>query len=245
MGKLTVLGAGDAFASGGKYCTSFFVEATGKRTLLDCGATAFVRYKQLGLQAKDLDMVVLTHFHGDHYGGLPFFVISAKVEHAREKPLLIVGPKGVREKVYQLQEAMYPGTGALLDELPFAFREYGEDWDEYLEGIEISAFPVNHSPPSNPHGVRLRWNDKIFSFSGDTEWSDNLPLLAEDSEIMICECNNLDQESPGHLSYQTLLSKKEFLPAKRLLLSHMGTKMLAAEDLEFEILQDGQVIDLW
>ncbi|MDW3191240.1 MAG: MBL fold metallo-hydrolase [Cytophagales bacterium] len=245
MGKLTVLGAGDAFASGGKYCTSFFIEAAGQRILLDCGATAFVRYKQLNRQAKDLDMVVLTHFHGDHYGGLPFFVISAKVEQAREKPLLIVGPKGVKEKVYLLQEAMYPGTGALLDELPFAFKEYEEDWNEYLQGIEVSAFPMKHSPPSNPHGVRLRWNENILSFSGDTEWSDNLPLLAERSEIMICECNNLDQESPGHLSYQTLLSKKELLSTNRLLLSHMGPEMLAATGLEFEKLQDGQVIDLW
>ncbi len=244
MGKLTVLGSGDAFASGGKYCTSFFIEANDKKVLLDCGATAFVRYKQMGMQAKDLDMIVLSHFHGDHYGGLPFFVISAKVEQAREKPLTIVGPKGVKAQVHELQEAMYPGTGVLLEELPFEFREYSQDWQEY-QGIEFSAFPVKHSPPSAPHGVQLSWNGKKLSFSGDTEWSDNLPILAQDAEIMICECNNLDKESPGHLSYQTLLDKRELLPTKRLLLTHLGTEMLEADNIIFERLQDGQEIDLW
>ncbi len=244
MGTLTVLGSGDAFASGGKYCTSFLIEANGKKFLLDCGATAFVRYKQLGHNQADLDMIVLSHFHGDHYGGLPFFVISAKVEQAREKPMTIVGPSGVKEKVLNLQDAMYPGTGTLLEELPFEFAEYSEDWSDF-HGIEISAFPVKHSPPSNPYGVKLLWNQKILSFSGDTEWADTLPLLAEDTEIMICECNNLDKESPGHLSYQTLLEKRNQLRTKRLFLTHMGPEMLAANDLDFDRLQDGQVIDLW
>lgn len=244
MGKLTVLGSGDAFASGGKYCTAFFIEANGKKVLLDCGATAFVRYKQMGMQAKDLDMVVISHFHGDHYGGLPFFVISAKVEQAREKPLTIVGPKGVKEQVYRLQDAMYPGTDVLLDELPFEFKEFSDAWIE-VNKMEVRAFPVKHSPPSNPHGVQLRWNEKLLSFSGDTEWSDNLPILAQDSEIMICECNNLDKESPGHLSYQTLLDKQELLPTKRLLLTHLGMEMLEAETSAYERLQDGQEIELW
>lgn len=244
MGKLTVLGSGDAFASGGKFTTSFLIEANDKKILLDCGATAFVRYKQLGLHAADLDLIVLTHFHGDHYGGVPFFVISAKVEQAREKPLTFIGPKGVREKVRQLQEAMYPGTGVLLEELSFEFHEFSQNWMDSL-GFEVRALPVKHSPPSNPHGVRLRWNDKTLSFSVDTEWADTLPELARDSEIMICECNNLDVESPGHLSYQTLLEKRAILPTKRLLLTHMGSEMLAAEGLEFEKLEDGQQIDLW
>ena len=244
MGKLTVLGCGDAFASGGKYCTSFLIEANGKKILLDCGATAFVRYKHLGLQAKDLDMIVLSHFHGDHYGGLPFFVISSKVEQVREKPLTIVGPEGVKAQAYQLQEAMYPGTSVLFDELPIEFKEFSTAWMESKD-IEIRAFPVKHAPPSNPHGVQLRWHGKILSFSGDTEWSDNLPVLAQDSEIMICECNNYDKESPGHLSYHTILDHQSYLTTKRLLLTHLGTEMLAAKDIAFERLDDGQEIELW
>jgi ribonuclease BN (tRNA processing enzyme) len=244
MGKLTVLGSGDAFASGGKYCTSFLIDAKEQLVMLDCGATAFVRYKQLGLQAKDLDMIVLSHFHGDHYAGLPFFVVSAKVEQARDKPLVIVGPEGVQERVYQLQEAMYPGTGILLEELPFEFREFSSDVI-HIDGFDVQAYPVRHSPPSNPHGVRLGWNNKVLSFSGDTEWSENLPILAQDTEIMICECNNLDVESPGHLSYQTILEKRNLLKTKRLLLTHLGTAMLEAEEIAFERLKDGQEIGLW
>ena len=244
MGKLTVLGSGDAFASGGKYTTSFWIEASGMNVLLDCGATAFVRMKQLGLHPADLDLIIITHFHGDHYGGLPFVTISSKYEQPRDKPLTIVGPQGMREQLFRLQQAMYPGTEALLDELPFQIVEFSDQWLT-LDQVSVKAFPVKHSPPSNPHGVQLRWSGKTLAFSGDTEWTDTLISLAKDTELMICECNDLEKSTPGHLSYQTIMAKQDQLKTRRLLLSHMGAEMLAAHDNQWERLQDGQVIDLW
>lgn len=244
MGKLTVLGSGDAFASGGKFCTSFWVEASGRNVLLDCGATAFVRMKLEGFNPNDLDVIVISHFHGDHYGGLPFITISSKYDQLRTKPLTIVGPEGIQQRMTALQEAMYPGTGALIEDLPFNFEEFTDRWHEISE-ISVRAVPVKHSPPSNPHGIQLKWEDKILAFSGDTEWTDSLTTLADGSELMICECNNLDQDSPGHLSYNSILAKQHQLPTKRLLLSHMGEAMLEAQNIQFERLSDGQVIDLW
>ncbi|WP_421879406.1 MBL fold metallo-hydrolase [Marinoscillum sp.] len=241
--KLTVLGCGDAFASEGRYTTSFLVSDEQTNLLVDCGASTLIRLKQLNISPEAIDVIVITHFHGDHYGGIPFLIISNKVQHDRKRPMKIVGPKGVREKVYQLQEALYPGTSTMLDELPITIEEYGEDFVQIAESIEVRGLSVTHSPPSNPHGVQVKWNDKLFGFSGDTEWDDHLIDLATGTDLFIVECNNLWQDSPGHLSYRTIMDRRDDFLTGRLLLTHMGSEVINEPDLGIERLQDGMVLD--
>ncbi len=241
--KLTVLGCGDAFASGGRFCTSFLIDIGNGLALLDCGASTLIRLKQLEISPADIHTVVVTHFHGDHYGGLPFLFLSLRYELDKRNSLTVVGPPGIRDKAYQLQEALYPGTTEVIDDLGVRFVEFGEQWT-VLSDFAVQAFPVTHSPPSNPHGVRLRWREHVLAFSGDTEWDDNLIEIARDSEVMICECNFCKEPGPGHLDYLTLSEKAPLLNTRRLLISHMGPAMLASE-ADFEKLHDGMEIELW
>ncbi len=244
MVMLTVLGSGDAFGSGGKNATSFHLSGPGFVGLVDCGSTTLVRMRQLQLKPADLDFIVISHFHGDHFGGVPFIVIASAFNEPRSKPLIITGPEGVEEKCRALQESMYPNTGRLFDELPIEFRAYGENWQQ-VAGLDVQGLPVKHSPPSNPHGLRLKWGNKVLAYSGDTEWTPDLLAVAKDSELMICECNDLKGEPPGHLSYERIVAEKLESCTRRLVLTHMGQEVLAAKDLTIERLNDGQVIDLW
>ncbi|MEM9325490.1 MAG: MBL fold metallo-hydrolase [Bacteroidota bacterium] len=241
--KLTVLGCGDAFASGGRFCTSFLLESEGTSLLMDCGVSALIRLRQLQLDINDLSVIAISHFHGDHFGGLPFLFLAMKFDLQREAPLQVVGPPGIRDKVYQLQEAMYPDTSFVIDELDVEFVEFGAEWTK-IGPFDIQAFPVSHAPSSNPHGMRLRWQEKILAFSGDTEWDDRLVDIAKDAELMICECNWYDKPGPGHLDYLTLSQKAHLFETKRLVLTHLGREMQHRE-IGLEQLEDGQVIDLW
>lgn len=243
MRYLKVLGSGDAFATGGKHTTSFLVKNDKEGFLIDCGVSTLVRLKQEKFPVDNLSKVFITHFHGDHYGGLPFIFISKKFQKS-ETPLTITGPKGIKDRVRDLQEALYPGTGGILEELNVRFMEYDQDWQQ-IGDISVKAYPVTHAPPSIPHGLKLKFEGHVLSFSGDTEWDDNLLLLAEEAKIFITECNNYMTDSPGHVSYKTLLEKKDLLKAERIYLSHMGQEMLELEDCEFERLKDGMEIDLW
>ena len=241
--KLKVLGCGDAFGSEGRFNTSFLLQDDQYNVLVDCGASTLIKLKHHKISPESIDLIVITHFHGDHYGGIPFIVISNKIEYQRSRPLIIVGPEGIKEKTYQLQEALYPGTSDLLEEIGVEFYEYNDTFSEVLAGIEVRGLKVTHAPPSNPHGVQLKIGGKLFGFSGDTEWDDNLIELAESTDLFILECNNLTKDSPGHIGFETVMLKKSLLKTKRLFLTHMGSEMIAQPDLAVERLQENLEID--
>ena len=241
--KLKVLGCGDAFASLGRFNTSFLLYGENKNVLVDCGASTLVQMEKEGVTPLDVDVIVITHFHGDHYGGIPFQMISNKMVYNRTKPLTIWGPSGVKKRVMDLQEAMYAGTSGIFDELKVTFKEYVADAWIGFDDIEVFSKEVVHSPPSNPHGVKIKLDDHVFAFSGDTEWTENLIDLADGSDLFVCECNNLNQDSPGHLSYKTILEKKSIMNTARLMINHMGAEVIGAESLEIERLEDGMVVE--
>jgi ribonuclease BN (tRNA processing enzyme) len=97
--RLTIAGSGDAFGSGGRLNTCFWLETAKGMLLVDCGASALPALKACKLDPNKIDAVVLSHLHGDHFGGLPFLLLDAQFLSRREKPLLIAGPPGGRDSI--------------------------------------------------------------------------------------------------------------------------------------------------
>ncbi len=120
---IRVLGCGDAFGSGGRLQTCFFVTAGRDRFLIDCGATAMVAMRRFGVDPATIDRVFLSHLHGDHFGGLPFLLLEAQHVSRRRRPLTIVGPAGTRERLLAAQEALFPGSSRTAWRFPLEFVE--------------------------------------------------------------------------------------------------------------------------
>ncbi len=237
--ELTVLGCGDAFGSGGRNNTAFLLSNGKERILIDCGATTLVRLKQEGIPLEEISFIIISHFHGDHYGGIPFILISSLFEHHRAKPLNIIGPRKVKEKVMALQETMYEGTAEKLKALDLNFYEYREGVELRVSDIALNAFEVEHSPQSNPHGFRLKWNGKSIAFSGDTSWTEKLFELSNDADLFICECNFFQGVNFGHLNYEEILKLHRKLNCKQLWLSHMRQEVFLSETVMLNKLVDG------
>ncbi|MEQ9468084.1 MAG: MBL fold metallo-hydrolase [Ekhidna sp.] len=242
--ELTVLGCGDAFGNGGRNHTSFLFSAGNERVLLDCGASTLIRLKHEKIDLEEISTIIISHFHGDHYGGIPFFLISSMFERPRVNPLSIVGPEGIEGKVYELQETMYQGTSEKISDFKISFHEYRQGAELELGDKIIKAWKVEHSPPSNPHGIRLEWKGKKVAFTGDTSWTDHLLELADETDLFICECNFLNRPSFGHLCYAEIREKLSLLNSKQVWLSHMADEVIASDEVELNRLSDGLKINL-
>jgi ribonuclease BN (tRNA processing enzyme) len=106
--KLTIAGSGDAFGSGGRLNTCFFLETAKAALLVDCGASAMPALKACKVDPNRIDGVVLSHLHGDHFGGLPFFLLDGQFLSRREKPLRIAGQPGTRDRLTAALEVFFP-----------------------------------------------------------------------------------------------------------------------------------------
>src|SRR5580693_3124874 len=107
---VTFVGCGDAFGSGGRLHTCFHVRAARTSFLIDCGASSLIGLNRLGIERDPIDTILISHFHADHFGGVPFFMLDAQFNTRRERPLTIAGPPGLREWYRRVMETAFAGS---------------------------------------------------------------------------------------------------------------------------------------
>ncbi len=247
MVSIQFIGSGDAFGSGGRFQTCIrLVHETGS-LLIDCGASSLVALKRLGVAPASIDAILLSHLHGDHFGGVPFFILEAQFGRRRSRQLTIAGPPGTAQRVPQTMELLFPGSSSSQKPFLLEFVELGRA-PTRVAGASVTALPVAHAPASHPHGIRVEIDGRIVAYSGDTEWTQALVPLAQGADLFICESYSFDKRVPYHCDYQTLASHRTDLRCKRMVLTHMGEEMLARRanlmDEGVESAEDGLTIEL-
>jgi ribonuclease BN (tRNA processing enzyme) len=241
---LRFLGCGDAFAAGGRFQTSFYLDGAEEPVLLDCGASTLIALKREGIDAASIGWIVLSHLHGDHFGGLPWLVLDGQFSE-RNKPLVIAGPAETGQRFQAVFEALYPGGFDAARPFEVKVAEMNEREPRELGPAVVTTFPVLHTPATNPHALRIEYGGKVIAYSGDTEWTDTLLEVADGADLFVCECQEYDRQVPGHLDYQTLSEKRGELGCKRLVINHLGESMLARIDgLNVETARDGLVLEV-
>lgn len=243
MTRVRFIGSGDSFGSGGRFQTCILVDADGYRFLIDCGATSLVALKRAGVDPGSIDAVLLTHFHGDHCGGVPYLILDGQFSK-RERPLVVAGPPGVRERMTAIFEAALPTSSRTEQRFGVSYVELSER-PTTIGPIEVVALSVAHLPETVPHGLRVRVDGRVVAYTGDTDWCDALPRLADGADLFIAEAYSFEKRIPQHLSYATLLAHRDELRAKRIVLTHAGIETLErAGELTWELADDGTTIDL-
>ena len=106
--KLTILGSGDAFSSGARLPSCYGLESGDNHVLVDCGPAILPALKRTGLSGNRYSHIVISHLHGDHFAGLPFFLIDAMFPSKRLEPLTLVGPPGLEVRLRLVFEVLYP-----------------------------------------------------------------------------------------------------------------------------------------
>lgn len=241
--RIRVLGSGDAFGSGGRMQTCFLVSGESTRFLVDCGATAVVAMHRFGVDRAGIELILLSHLHGDHMGGIPFFVLDAHFNARRARPLLIAGPPGTRVRLRDVMEALFPGSSAIPLRFALDIHEYALETPNRIAGLTVTPYQVEHPCGAPPTALRIECEGRTIAYSGDTHWAPGLPKAAEDADLLLLECNGYDRKVPYHLDLPTLLAHRNELRSRRIVLTHMGEEMLAhREEAPWECAEDGMTI---
>jgi len=228
--KLTIVGCGDAFGSGGRLNTCFWLE-TAKATLtVDFGASSLVALKKAGLDPNAIDGVVLSHLHGDHFGALPLLLLDYQFLTRRERPFLIAGPTGSRARIDALMEAFFPKSTGSKWKFAWEVQEIVPGVPDTVLGHTITTAEVIHQSGTPSTALRLSDGKTTFAYSGDTEWTDALLPIARGADLFMCECYGFAGKLTGHLSWEILKPRLSDLAARRTMLTHMNPTMLARLD---------------
>jgi len=246
--RLTVVGCGDAFGSGGRFNTCFHLEAAGKTFLVDCGASTAVALNARGIDANSIDAIILSHLHGDHFGGIPFLLLHGQFLVPRERPLLIAGPPGATERITALLEACFPRASKNKWRFDWSVMEIPVGVPTDVLGLNVVTAEVIHFSGAPSTALRISDGRQVFSYSGDTQWTEALLPIANGADLFIVECYDYDRDLPAHMNWATIRRRLPDFHARRVMLTHMNPTMLAKVDeakaAGVLVAEDGLVIEV-
>ncbi|AWN40958.1 MBL fold metallo-hydrolase [Methylobacterium durans] len=241
--RLQILGCGDAFGSGGRFNTCFHVSGAGPGFLIDCGASSLIAMRRFGVDPNGIDAVLLTHLHGDHFGGLPWLILDGQLVSRRTKPLVIAGPVGTGARLSAAMEALFPGSSTAERAFTVEVVEIEAGRRSEVGGVAVTPFSVRHPSGAPSHGLRIEAGGKVLSYTGDTEWVEDLIPLGREADLLIAEGYTVERPVRFHLSWATLAARLPEIRPKRLVLTHMSPEMIANDPAgRYIAAEDGMVL---
>jgi ribonuclease BN (tRNA processing enzyme) len=243
--QVQFVGCGDALGSGGRFNTCFHVTGERVNFLIDCGASSLPALKRLGIARDEIDLILITHFHGDHFGGLPFLLLDAQFTR-RSRPLVVAGPAGIETKLANLMEALFEHSSKTKQRFDLSVIALEPEQSRTFGEVKVTPYPVVHGESGGPFlAYRVEAGGRVISYSADTEWTDMLIPVARGADLFIAEAYYYDKIVKNHLSLKTLEAHLPEINAKRLVLTHMSDDMLARlDELPYTAAHDGMVVEL-
>ena len=243
--QLRFVGCGDAFGSGGRCNTCFHVTGDAVNLLIDCGATSLPALKGLGIARENIDLILITHFHGDHFAGLPFFLLDAQFSR-RVRPLVIAGPQGIEMRLRQVMEALFENSSTTRQKFDLSVVALTPEETRTFGAVKVTPFPVVHGDSGGPFlAYRIEAGGRVIAYTADTEWTEALVPLACGADLFIAEAYTYDKSIRNHLSLTTLEAHLAEIAPKRLILTHMSDDMLARiDELGREAARDGMIVEV-
>ena len=155
MLDVSLLGTGGMMPLPKRWVTSCLMRYNGASLLIDCGEGTQIALREKGWSFKPINTILITHFHADHIAGLPGFLLTMG-NSDRTEPVRIIGPKGTPR--------MIAAVRTLAPELPFDLEIIeieGSEQTFHIDGMDITAFRVNHNIACYGYEVSIRRTGKF------------------------------------------------------------------------------------
>lgn len=237
--QVTIAGSGDAFGSGGRFqtCIAVAVDDDVPHVLVDCGATSLTALRRLLIDPNEIDTVLISHLHGDHFGGLPFLILDGQFRR-RTRDLTIIGPAGTRSRLTDAMEILYSGSSTVQRRFEVHVVEHVDGEARELGALRVIPFEVRHASGAPAYALRVEGPHSSMAYSGDTEWTDALLAASDEVDLFLCEGYS-PTPIRWHLDLETLARHRDRFTCRELVLTHLSPTALAADLSEWKVAYDG------
>lgn len=233
---LLFLGSGNAFASG-RYWSSFLLNG---RYLFEASPVALPHLKQCGVALDEIEAIFVSHFHGDHFLGLPFLLLEYAEMTPREKELKIIGPPGIEERTRIMTAAAFPNVFERGMKYNVTYHELQDGKRGEVGDLRFLARSVDHVSGLDCFGYRVEVGGRTLAYSGDSTMCQALVDLAQGADAFVVECSCWNDACGPHLSPRDIRELRSRLgPGPKFVLTHLDEgnvdlgveNSLLAEDL--------------
>ena len=230
------MGVGNAFASGGVCWNGFLVNKT---ILFETPPQVLMSIQRAGVNPNDIETILISHHHGDHFYGLPMLMLWWKWM-GRTKPVRVVGPPGTERITRDMARETFPWLFEMPYELHWIDACPGKTID--LPGIRVAPVEMEHDDTLNIcFGFACEIEGRRVGYTGDTVYCDGVEHLARWSEILISECASVDG-NPVHMDLTNDIPRVRALqpPGAQLILTHMDEAVAASRPLPGVVISQDQ-----
>jgi ribonuclease Z len=220
MIEVVFLGVGEAFDEvlpNTSILIRYSSETNPVTLLLDCGFTAPPQFWREVPAVDALDGIWISHFHGDHFLGLPALLIRF-LEEGRNKALTLLGQKGIESVTRNAVDLAYPGFYEKLA-FPIRFVEMEPKTNIALFGLTFQTAETAHS--QRDLALRIDAQGTSIYYSGDGKPTPESMALAQGSQLIIHEAFHMETELVGHGTVIGSLDMAKRCKASHLALVHI------------------------
>ena len=216
--EIFFIGVGEACDTAHGNNSSLVTTDSGTRILLDCGFSVPHQYFRTVPDPTELDYIWISHFHGDHFLGLPLLFLRLW-EMGRTHPLPIISQKGISDKVRAALEMAYPGFEEKLS-FKLEFHVISPKETASFGGLSWSTALTQHSQYNL--GLLLSDGSKKIYYSGDGRSNQQVAKLIQGCDIVVHEAFNLIDTFPYHGSITRCLKLADSANVGRIALVHLN-----------------------
>lgn len=221
--SLYIAGSSSAVPRPGRASSGYVLRYVGHTLAIDFGTGAFARLRER-LEPTQLDAVVISHMHADHFLDLVPLRYALRYEMRRARPLPVYLPPGGIEIAKAIGNPLkedadfYDGV--------FALHEYSPDLPLAVGGCTIGFARTVHYIPA--YAMRVDTGAGVLGYSADTAPCAEVPELVRGAELFLCEtalgASGKEDGRRGHLNAHEAGEMARLAGARRLVLTHYNAK---------------------
>lgn len=241
--KLQIIGSGAIITKNASASTLI----DGK-ILVDCGAGTFKQLLRLGCKVEEIDTILITHLHSDHFMDVPFMMLAASKNYDNEQKLTIFLPEGGIKATHEIAKYLWNP-----EDITETWWPQNIELIEYQNGEVFAKDGVKAEPVKVVHGELkasgfiIEKDGKRIGFSGDSIICDGVERIVKMTDWAVLDASCPKAGNTVHMGLNDIYELCSEYPNKKIVATHMyddARKTICQDIPNLIIPDDGEIFEL-